>query len=521
MMSALPFLSHGENQAPFTIHTLHRVLKDVFQLNYFKPMQLEIIQAILNNQHVFVQLRPGSGKSICYQLPALLSEGTTIVISPLIALMHDQVLALQKKKINACYLDSSLNQDKKTTTLHKILAGEYRLIYISPERFNHSYFLYCLRQLKIDRIIIDEAHCMSQWGHDFREDYLKLNRLKYILPNIPRIAITATADAHTRADIIELLHLKPVKTFVRYLPNPQLTGYFIKKNNTKQQLIDFLTSLSPPLCGIVYCSSRQQTEDIATFLTRIGYQTYLYHAGMPSEARKINQAAFQKAKQGIMVATVAFGLGIDKSDIRFVAHVYLPPSIEHYIQESGRAGRDTLPAISWVCYGLNDFLLRNEYIKNSNLSQTHKKIKVKKLKQSLAFCEGLVERDNFLRHYFDESTSIEEKIPFDIRRLQAIAYPMATVLTVMFYTQQNASLSEVIQILRGSNRFLYHYYNLEQYSIYGRYTYSSISFWRYTICLMIAADLVEVSNCGQVLRFTAHSLTFLKKLHQPLLRNNS
>ena len=176
-MSASSFLPPRENQAPVTTHTLHQVLKDVFQLNHFKPMQLEIIQAMLNNQHVFVQLRPGSGKSICYQLPALLSEGITIVISPLIALMHDQVLALQEKKINACYLDSSLNQDQKTTTLHKILAGEYRLIYVSPERFNHSYFLYCLRQLKIDRIIIDEAHCMSQWGHDFREDYLKLSRL--------------------------------------------------------------------------------------------------------------------------------------------------------------------------------------------------------------------------------------------------------------------------------------------------------------------------------------------------------
>lgn len=520
-MSASPFLTPRENQAPVTTHTLHRVLKEVFQLNHFKPMQLEIIQAILNNQHVFVQLRPGSGKSICYQLPALLSEGVTIVISPLIALMHDQVLTLQEKKINACYLDSSLNQDQKTATLQKILAGEYRLVYVSPERFNHPYFLCCLRKLKIDRIIIDEAHCMSQWGHDFREDYLKLSRLKYMLPNIPRIAITATADAHTRADIINLLDLKPVKTFVRYLPNPQLTSYFIKKNNTKQQLIDFLTNLPPPLCGVVYCASRQQTEEIATFLTRIGYQTYHYHAGMPSEARKVNQAAFQKAKQGIMVATVAFGLGIDKNNIRFVAHVYLPPSIEHYIQESGRAGRDALPAISWVCYGLNDFLLRNEYIKNSNLSPTHKKIKIKKLKQSLAFCDGLVERDNFLRYYFDESTSIEEKTSFDTQRLQAIAHSMATVLTSMFCAQQNASLNEVIQILRGSNRFLYHHYALEQYSIYGRYTYSSISFWRNTVRLMIAADLVEVSNRGQILRFTSHSLTFLKKLHQPLLRNNS
>lgn len=517
----MSLLSPRENQAPITTHKIHQVLKDVFQLSHFKPMQLEIIQAMLNNQHIFVQLRPGSGKSICYQLPALLSEGITIVISPLIALMHDQVLALQEKKINACYLDSSLNQDQKTATLHKILAGEYRLIYVSPERFNHSYFLYCLRQLKIDRIIIDEAHCMSQWGHDFREDYLKLSCLKYILPDIPRIAITATADAHTREDIINLLHLKPVKTFVRYLPNPQLTSYFIKKNNTKQQLIDFLTNLPPPLCGIIYCTSRQQTEYIATFLTRLGYQTYHYHAGMPSEARKVNQAAFQKAKQGIMVATVAFGLGIDKSNIRFVAHIYLPPSIEHYVQESGRAGRDTLPAISWVCYGLNDFLLRNEYIKNSNLSPVHKKIKIKKLKQSLAFCDGLVDRDKFLRYYFDESTGTEENTPFDTQRLQAIAYPMATVLTVMFYTQQNASLNEVIQILRGSNRFLYHHYALEQYSIYGRYTYSSISFWRNTIRLMIAADLVEVSNRGQILRFTSHSLTFLKKLHQPLLGNNS
>ncbi|MCV2502520.1 MAG: RecQ family ATP-dependent DNA helicase [Neisseriaceae bacterium] len=490
---------------------IKKILNEVFGYEDFKPMQLEIIKAILGNEHVFIQLITGAGKSICYQIPALLTNGVTVVISPLIALMHDQVRALHFNKISASYLDSSLDNNEQQSVYNDLLSNQLDLLYISPERFKSKEFLNILKQVKVDRFVVDEAHCVSQWGHDFRKDYLNLTQLQYEFPKVPRVALTATADMQTRNDIIQLLGLELAKIFKDYSSRNNFQTFFIPKNNAKKQLLNFLQQRSKSECGLVYCISRNQVEYIAEFLKREGYKTYIYHAGLDSNIREINQNLFNQSEEGIMVATIAFGLGIDKSNVRYVAHLNLPQSIEHYIQESGRAGRDGLPAVSWVCYGLNDFVLQNERIKNSEQSNEIKKIKLDKLVKMLAFCDTAMCKKCFLENYFNHEKPnqiCEHEYKTDFLDISKEAMQ---VLSAIFYVNQNGSITEIIQILQGKSNQLAAGYELENKPIFGIAKHTSVKFWRTIIRYMIGLRLLEVTNYGQILRLTSESVLFLKK----------
>ncbi|MFH4416295.1 MAG: ATP-dependent DNA helicase RecQ [Neisseriaceae bacterium] len=491
---------------------LLKILSEVFGYSRFKPLQLSIIQAILMNQNVFVQLMPGAGKSICYQLPALLGEGVTVVISPLMALMHDQVLALRALNIAASYLDSSLNSIEQNTLYQALKSNQIRLLYVSPERFKNQFFLSLIKEIKIDRFVVDEAHCISQWGHDFRKDYLNLRILADYLPSIPRVALTATADTETKKDIIQALSLSPIQLFECYEHPEHLRVNFLPKNNVKQQLLQFLKNRPESECGLVYCFSRNQAEKIAHFLEQEGYKTYLYHAGLATHIRLLNQKLFKTAKSGIMVATIAFGLGIDKPNIRFVAHLNLPTSIERYIQEAGRAGRDGLPAVSWVCYGLNDFILQNECIKNDELADQQKKLKLKKLRQMLMLCDTPLNKKTLLQQYFTFERDLEtfcSKEP--VKRSTDISPYAVSILTVVFYTDQNANITETIQILQGKAGQLKEQFKLFNTMIFGSYPQTSTTFWRSIIRCMLGLNLLEVSNRAQLLRLTPCSITFMKK----------
>ncbi|QRN41241.1 MAG: RecQ family ATP-dependent DNA helicase [Neisseriaceae bacterium] len=490
--------------------SIKKILNDVFGYENFKPMQLEIIQAILAGEHIFAQLITGAGKSICYQIPALLTNGVTVVISPLIALMHDQVQALHFNNISARYLDSSLSVHEQQSIYDNLLSNQLSLLYISPERFKSKEFLKILKQIKIDRFVVDEAHCVSQWGHDFRKDYLNLTQLQHEFTDVPRIALTATADTQTRNDIINLLGLSSGKIFKDYSIRNNFQTFFIPKNNAKKQLLNFLQQRPKNECGLVYCISRNQVEHVADFLRNEGYKTYIYHAGLDSDIRELNQNLFNQAEEGIMVATIAFGLGIDKSNVRYVAHLNLPQSIEHYVQESGRAGRDGLPAVSWVCYGLNDFVLQNERIKNSEQVGETKKNRLAKLVTMLEFCDTAECKKCFLEKYFDSEITHESCHHQNNDNLLEISRESMQVLSTIYYVNQNASIDEIIQILQGKNNQFVSRYNLQDKPIFGIASDKSVKFWRSIIRYMIGLRLLEVTNYAQILRLTAESVLFLK-----------
>ena len=491
--------------ANFSSLELHQALEKAFGYRYFRPHQEEIIQAILGDRHVFIELATGAGKSLCYQLPALLGTGLSVVISPLMALMHDQVAALHFNGINAAYWDSSLSATEKEKLRGSLQQEGLRLLYISPERFKDRSFTSLLQKVKLERFIIDEAHCISQWGHDFRQEYLNLSVLSKLFPNTPRIALTATADALTRQDIIRALNLTSPIIFRHSHPNKNLHRFFIPRHHAKTQLLRFLKSRARNECGLIYCGSRYESEKIANFLRTLGYSSFCYHAGLSHQERQNAQYAFYQAKKGIMVATTAFGLGIDKSNIRFVAHFGLPSSLEQYLQGEGRAGRDGKGAISWLCFGLNDYVILNERIKNSDLAIEQKQRRLKKLRAMLYFCDH--PDPVFLHHYFTHEEPAKLVPPKKgIDHQQGVLQ----ILSLIYYTDQEASIKEIIQILRVEENSVIDSFNLHKNRLFAIGAHRSQRYWRSLLRHMIGRDLVEVSNYYQLLRFTRAGLAFLR-----------
>jgi ATP-dependent DNA helicase RecQ len=390
------------------------LLYSVFGYPAFRGAQAQIIDRVLDGGDALVLMPTGGGKSLCYQIPALLCPGTGIVVSPLIALMQDQVDALLQLGVRAAFLNSSLDADAAREVQRRLIAGELDLLYVAPERLLQEGFLALLARAAagpgLALFAIDEAHCVSQWGHDFRPEYLQLAVLHERFPQVPRIALTATADAITRAEIVDKLRLTDARQFVSSFDRPNIRYRVVEKDNPRQQLLRFLRGGGGEPghlgeAGIVYCLSRKKVDETAAWLAGQGIRALPYHAGMDAESRRRNQQRFLREDGIVMVATIAFGMGIDKPDVRFVAHLDLPKSLEGYYQETGRAGRDGEPAEAWLAYGLADVVLLRNWIEQSEAPEEQKRIEARKLDAMLGYCETARCRRAVLLGYFGEEAA--------------------------------------------------------------------------------------------------------------------
>jgi len=381
------------------------ILQSIFGYERFRHAQQDIIQTLLNGKDALVLMPTGGGKSLCYQIPALVRKGTAIVISPLIALMQDQVDSLQQLGINAAFLNSSLTSSEAYAIEQQLLNNKLDLLYVAPERLLTTQMLGLLDQSNLSLFAIDEAHCVSHWGHDFRPEYQKLKILHQRYPAIPRVALTATADQRTREEIISQLQLEDASVFINSFDRPNIHYAISEGNNPKQRLWKFIEDNHPHDAGIVYCLSRKKVESIAEWLTVQGRIAIPYHAGLSQDLRQKNQQRFLREDGIIIVATIAFGMGIDKPDVRFVAHLNLPKSIEAYYQETGRAGRDGEPANAWMAYGLQDVITLRQFMQDSNADEAHKRVEHHKLESMLGLCEVITCRRHALLAYFDEISS--------------------------------------------------------------------------------------------------------------------
>ncbi|MGD8594134.1 MAG: DNA helicase RecQ [Gammaproteobacteria bacterium] len=378
------------------------ILKTVFGYSDFRLHQADIIKALLDGQDIITLMPTGGGKSLCYQIPALIREGTGIVISPLIALMHDQVAALRLLGIRAAYLNSTLDRAAVQKTEQALLNNELDLLYIAPERLLTEHMLQLLDRSKIAVFAIDEAHCVSQWGHDFRKEYQQLSVLHQRYPQTPRIALTATADQRTRREIIEQLNLQQAAVFINSFDRPNIRYTITDGDNPRNQLWRFIQSKHPNDAGIVYCLSRKKVEAVAEWLKTKGRKALPYHAGLPDEVRHRHQELFLREEGVIIVATIAFGMGIDKPNVRFVAHLNLPKSIEAYYQETGRAGRDGEPANAWMAFGLQDVITLRQMMLEADADERFKRVAQSKLEAMLGLTELTTCRRQALLAYFDE-----------------------------------------------------------------------------------------------------------------------
>jgi ATP-dependent DNA helicase RecQ len=387
-------------------NTPAQVLHDVFGYSRFRGAQQEIVEHVASGGDALVLMPTGGGKSLCYQIPALLRPGVGIVISPLIALMQDQVAALLQLGVRAAFLNSSMDADTSRRVQQQLLKGELDMLYVAPERLLNENFLGLLTRLEasdgLALFAIDEAHCVSQWGHDFRPDYRGLTILHERFPNVPRIALTATADAPTRAEIIERLALESARQFVSSFDRPNIRYRVVQKNNARQQLAAFLDSEHANDAGVVYCLSRKKVDETALWLQEQGWDALPYHAGLDNATRAQNQSRFLREEGVVMVATVAFGMGIDKPNVRFVAHLDLPKSLEAYYQETGRAGRDGLPANAWLAYGLGDVVSMRSMLDAGDAPEERKRVERQKLDALLGYCESTACRHQTLLRYFGE-----------------------------------------------------------------------------------------------------------------------
>ena len=388
------------NKAPYT--TPDDVLRQVFGYHAFRGHQREIIESTVKGRDSLVIMPTGGGKSLCYQIPALVRQGTGLVVSPLIALMQDQVAALHELGIEAGFLNSTQGPEEQNAVRKKLLEGELNLLYVAPERLNTERTRELLQDVPLSVIAIDEAHCVSQWGHDFRHDYLTLGELRSLFPGVPRLALTATATLRVREEIVSRLELNDPAWFVAPFDRPNIRYRVSPKLDPRRQLLDFL-KVHRGEAGIVYCMSRNKTESTAEWLRQQGFDALAYHAGLQANVRRDHQQRFLADDGVIIVATIAFGMGIDKPDVRFVAHLDLPKSMEAYYQETGRAGRDGEPAEAWMVYGLQDVVRLRQMLDQSDAGEDYKRHERYKLDALLGWCEALGCRRRALLEYFGDA----------------------------------------------------------------------------------------------------------------------
>jgi ATP-dependent DNA helicase RecQ len=448
-----------------------QILHQVFGYSSFRPPQGQVIDTVVDGGDALVLMPTGGGKSLCYQVPALIRPGCAVVISPLIALMQDQVDAMRLLGVKAAFLNSTVSTEEVENIQHQLRSGELDLLYIAPERLVQARTLQLLREIDIALFAIDEAHCVSQWGHDFRADYLQLSLLHELFSSVPRIALTATADARTREEIIARLYLDEAKQFISGFDRPNIQYRIALKYNAKQQLLKFLQKEHNDDAGIVYCLSRKKTEDIASWLTEKGFNALPYHAGLGSEIRERHQSRFLREDGIIIVATIAFGMGIDKPDVRFVAHLDMPKTVESYYQETGRAGRDGLPANAWLIYGLQDVIKLRQMMASSDGNEEYKRAEQHRLNAMLGFCEITSCRRQVLLSYFGE------KLEEPCRNCDTCLEPVDTwngteacrmAISAAFRTDQRFGVNHLIDVLRGSHSdkiFQFEHQNLPVYGI--------------------------------------------------------
>ena len=442
--------------AAMSKHSPLQRLNEVFGYSSFRGEQQAIVEHVSAGGDALVLMPTGGGKSLCYQLPALLREGVAIVVSPLIALMQDQVDALQQLGVRAAFLNSSLDAESAREVTARLMHGDLQILYVAPERLLMSNFLGLLEQIELDTGIalfaIDEAHCVSQWGHDFRPEYRQLTVLHERFPQVPRIALTATADAPTRAEIVERLALENARQFVSSFDRPNIRYRVTLKDNARQQLEDFIEAEHANDAGIIYCLSRRKVEETAEWLKSRGWDAQPYHAGLDASIRNANQRRFLREDGVIMVATVAFGMGIDKPNVRFVAHLDLPKSMEGYYQETGRAGRDGLPANAWMAYGLGDVVSMRKMLDSGDAPEQRKQVERQKLDALLGFCESTACRHQTLLRYFGEQH------PGDCGQCDNCLQPVDTwdatqaaqmALSCVYRTGQRFGVVHLIDVLLG------------------------------------------------------------------------
>ncbi|HFB2048691.1 MAG: DNA helicase RecQ [Hyphomicrobiaceae bacterium] len=453
-MTSVSLTTKPKNTPPIT--EAKRILENKFKFKTFKGQQQSIIETVLRGGDALVLMPTGGGKSLCYQIPAIIRSGTGIVICPLIALMHDQVHTLKQVGIRAAYLNSSLEWDEQSGVESDLIIGALDILYIAPERLVQERTLGLLSRCQISLFAIDEAHCVSQWGHDFRPDYRQLRILANRFPTIPRIALTATADARTLEDIATELSLVNAPRFISSFDRPNIRYTIVETDNVgvRERLWKFIDAEHKSDSGIVYCLSRKATEEIAVWLTSRGRRALAYHAGLSAEVRHAVQDRFLRDDRMIIVATVAFGMGIDKPNVRFVAHLSLPKSIEAYYQETGRAGRDGKASSAWMIYSLFDYTQQIQWIARSGGNKEFKKIQRSRLAALMSFCEGTTCRRQALLAYFGEHH--EKKCNNCDNCICPPVVVDSTVwaqkaLSAVYRTEQRFGMKYIIDVLHGKD----------------------------------------------------------------------
>jgi len=497
------------------------ILQKTYGYRSFRGEQAEIVEHVISGKSAFVLMPTGGGKSLCYQIPSLIRPGVGIIISPLIALMQDQVDALTQLGVKAAAINSSMSGADIARTKRQIRAGELDLVYVAPERLLMDDFLALLHESTIALFAIDEAHCVSQWGHDFRPHYTQLAVLAEQFPHVPRLALTATADTPTRKDIVERLHLADGRTFVSGFDRPNIHYSIVLKENPQKQILQFIKQTHPRDSGIVYCLSRKMTDEMAEWLVTQGCKALPYHAGMAAEARARNQERFLREDNIIMVATIAFGMGIDKPDVRFVAHMNIPKNIEAYYQETGRAGRDGLPANALMLYGMQDAAMQRNFIEESGAPDAQKRIENQKLSALLGLCEAASCRRKIVLEYFGDAsepcqncdTCRNPPVTFD----GTVAAQKA--LSCSYRTGQRFGVGYLVDVLLGKSDERMSRFGHDQISTFGIGAEFSKSEWQSVFRQLVALHLLTVdgSEYGG-LKITPQGHAFLKQKETLRLR---
>ena len=503
-VTEIPEDSYSEDDLPIDAirEAASILLQEVFGYDSFRGPQEKVIERVVTGKDALVLMPTGGGKSLCYQIPGLIREGLTVVVTPTISLMQDQVDALTQAGVKAAALNSSMDSDDRRRVWAKLHAGEIKILYLAPERLLLDGFMSDLEKFRPGLFAIDEAHCISQWGHDFRAEYQQLGVLRRSYPMIPVIALTATADPQTLKDILRVLDMSDEDLFSTSMNRPNLRYLVEPKDQPKRQLLRFIKDRHAGEAGIIYCGSRKKVEDTAVWLRKEGIRAVPYHAGMDNQQRSQNQQLFQREEGVVVVATVAFGMGIDKPNVRYVAHLDMPESPQHYSQESGRAGRDGLPAECWLCYGWQDVMMAQRRLAEAEIDQAQKQIRRHQIDAMLAYCEtSECRRASLLRFFGEEAHSCSESDQTCDNCSGSIEVTDGTVLaqklmSAISKTGQRFGKAHVIDVLLGNPTEKVTKFGHDHLSVYGIGTELDEAGWHSVFRQLASRGMVRIDLEG-------------------------